>query len=443
MSAEPAVVVTTAPSHLMRCVKITLLAIMITWLLLVFWNSAKPLPRGTHFASQTSRLSESDVDLLYESPEHPNVEAQDLQVIDRAEQLLVLDRSPISSDIAQHLLARKRLRPTLKVVLITDPASAAFGGTSPQTFMKLEQAGVIVARVRLDQLRDSNPLYSGLWRMTFAWWSNPFDEAPKKATLAAWARMQNFKADRRQLVVADDGAGDWTASIAFTEAAARLVLQGSLARAMIVSELQIAAWSTDDDRLPAGPPMSGRGLGSIDARFLTEGAIQNALLDAIAGAGSGDLICLEVENLSERRLIAGLLRAAAHGAHLQVLLARKQMPNQPLAGELVRDGAGHIELRWYSSEMDKPHLNFFSVQHRDDMWLNLSSANFTRRDLDDLNLEAGVELRMPVNAKPARIAARHFAQNWSRASVEPEFADDSIVSYWQYRLLEATGLTNF
>src|SRR5258706_9613076 len=185
----------------------------------------------------------------------------------------------------------------------------------------------------------------------FGWWSDPFDETPGQVTLPAWSRMRNFKADQRQLVVADDGSGGWTAVIGSAGASAGLILRGSLARSMIAGELEVAAWSSDDDRLPAGPPMDGRGGGFIDARFLTEGAIETALLDAIAAAGSGDEISISVLHWSYRRLVAAALGAAGRGARLQVLLARNRMPNQAVAGELL-DGGGHIEVRWCPSRTE-------------------------------------------------------------------------------------------
>ena len=54
------------------------------------------------------------------------------------------------------------------------------------------------------------------------------------------------------------------------------------------------------------------------------------------------------------------------------------------------------------------------VRHGDDFWLNLGSANFTRRNLDDLNLEAAVELRMPARAATARARDRLFRQDLGR-----------------------------
>ena len=421
--------------RLARGAKVIFLALPLAWLSLVLWNSGKPLPPGTHTVSQTARLPEADVDFL-----RPTSSMPDLPAIDHAEQLIVLDRSPVTPELAQHLLARKHQRPNIKIVVVTDPGNEAFGGTPAHILASLEEAGVIVARVRLDRLRDSNALYSGLWRLALGWWSNPFDEAPGEITLPAWSRMQNFKADQRQLLVADDGSGGWMQSVG---SGAALVLHGSLARAMIASELQIAAWSTEDDRLPPSPQMEGRGVGSIDARFLTEGAIEGALLDAMEAAGGGDQICVAVENLSERRLLAAMLRAAARGAHLQVLLARNPVPNRAVAGELLGGGGGRIEVRWYPADFAVPHPHLLLVRHRADLWMNLGSASFTRRGLGDLNLEASVELRMPARAAAARAATQYFAEYWSRASTDSDFAQESIIGYWRYRFVEATGLSNF
>jgi hypothetical protein len=77
------------------------------------------------------------------------------------------------------------------------------------------------------------------------------------------------------------------------------------------------------------------------------------------------------------------------------------------------------------------------------VWMNLGSADFTRRNLGDLNLEAAVELRMPVRSAPARAAAEYFAEQWSGASAEADFAQASNTAYWRYRFAEATGLSSF
>src|SRR6516165_8140821 len=60
--------VTVKASRLRRAVKITLLSLAAAWVVVVFWNSAKPLPPGMHTVSQAARLSESEVEYLGASP---------------------------------------------------------------------------------------------------------------------------------------------------------------------------------------------------------------------------------------------------------------------------------------------------------------------------------------------------------------------------------------
>jgi len=420
-----------------RFARIIFLALLLAWLSLVFWNSAKPLPPGTHVVSQTFRLSESDIDFEFNPARVP----PEAPAIEHAEQMIVVDRSPVTRELAQRLLVRKRARPNIKIVLVTDPGSERFGGTALETLAELEQSGIIVARAGLDRLRDSNPLYSGFWRLFFEWWSDPFDEAPRRLTLPAWARMHNAKADQRQLVVADDGSGGWTAVLAPAGPSAALTVRGSLARAMIAGELQIAAWSTDDDRLPAGPPSAGRGVGSIDARFITEGAIETALIEALAAAGKGDQVGIAADIVSDRAVIAAALGAAGRGARVQVLLAADAAPNPPVAAELTRLGGGLIEVRRRPAmEVAPPRL--LLVRHSADLWVDWSSANFTRRNLADFNLEAGVELRMPARSAAARSLIDYFARAWSGAQVDAQTRYDAA-AYWRYRIAEATGLSSF
>jgi hypothetical protein len=425
-----------------RCLRLIIAALLLAWLLLALWHAAKPLPPGTHVVSQNYRLPDSDVDFSYGAVLHPASAVQGAAAIEHAEALIVVDRSPLTADLADALLARKRLRPNVVMVVTTDPGNEAFGGTASRVLTSLEQSGIIVVRARLDRLRDSNPLYSGLWRLLLGWWSDPFDEPPGRVTPAAWARRQNFKADRRQLLAADDGSGGWTLMLAPAAGAAALTLRGAPARAVIASELQVAAWSSDDDRLPAIPAAAGRGVGSIDTRFLTEGAVAGALLDTLRATASGDQISIDVENLSERRIIAEMLRAAARGAHLQVVLARNAEPNRAVAAELEAGGLGRIELRWRAAAA-VPNPALLLVRHGADLWVNWGAPGFTRRDLDDLNLAAGVELRMPARAAAARSIAGYFAQSWARAAADANFADGSATAYWRYRFAEATGLSSF
>jgi hypothetical protein len=409
-----------------------------------FWNSVKPMPAGTHLGSLPARLGESQVEFIEDGAQPGAILRREIAFVDRAEQMIVLDQCPLARDLADHLLTRRRQRPNLKIVLVSDPRDAIYGGTPAPTLSTLEAAGIIVARTRLERLRDPNPLYSSFWRLGLGWWSDPFDEAPGGATFRSDMRRRNQQANLRQLLVADDGAGGWSSLIAAEAPRAggsggvAVEVRGRLARDIVASELQIAAWSTEDDRLPGPPPAEIRGVGSIDARFLTEGAISTALRDSIAVAAGGDSVSVAARALGDRAFIHALLRAAARGAHLQLLLDSRLPANRAVAAELARTGAGSIDIRWQASGSASA-TGFVLVQHRNDAWLNTGSAELTRRALDDLNLAANIELHMPARAAPARAAAASFARAFASGAAYSEHADESSGTYWRYRVAEATG----
>jgi hypothetical protein len=468
MAADPG-------SRVARRARIVGIFAVLAWVSCAVWNSVKPLPPGTHVSSLPARLAESQVDFIDDDSRHGESLRRELEAIGRAERLIVLDQCPLAHELTTQLLLRKRHRPNIKIMLVTDPRNAVYGGTPAQTLSTLEAAGIIVARTRLTRLRDSNPLYSSVWRLGVAWWSDPFDEVPGEISLSSTLRSRNLKANGRQLLVADDGAGGWTSIVLSAPAtggtgiaistggpvstgiaagagispgalanvalaSVGLEIRGQLARDIVASELEIAAWSTDDDRLPTAPPMESRGVGTIDARFLTEGALHTALRDVIALAGKGDSIDVVARAFDDRRMLEAMLRAAARGARLQLLLGSGSPQTLAAAGELVHSSAGNIEVRWQTAAIE---ARYAVVRHRGDAWIDLGSANFTRRGLGDLDLTAGIELHMPVRSAPARAAIDLFAKEWSSAAAYADRADESRATYWRYRFADATGLTLF
>jgi PLD-like domain len=427
-----------------------LLVLLLAWLLVGWWNSVKPLPPGTRVISIAARVAEPDIEFLSAAP-HREILSRAMSVVDHAEQLIVVDQSPLARELAQALLVRKHLRPNLKIIVITDPAPEAFGGTPAQDLQSLERAGVIVARVRLDKLRDSNPVYSGLWRLLIGWWSDPFEEVRGGASLPAWSRQFNHQADQRQIMIADDGSGIWTSLVGAPDSGSALGLRGAMAHDILDAELKLAAWSTEDDRLPGVPPAMGRSIGAIDARFLTEGAIGDALVDSLAASGGDDQISICAHQLGDRRVIAALLGAAQRGARVQLLLDPLPSPNLAVAGELAH--AGNIQVRWnlegratgsgIGADGNGARTQLSIVRHHGDFSVYLGSASFTRRALGDLNLEAAVELRMPAKTSLGHGIDGYFARRWSAAAAYPQYCDESSMTYWSYRIAEATGLASF
>ena len=71
-----------------------------------------------------------------------------------------------------------------------------------------------VVETRLSQLRDSNPVWSGLWRLCCQWAGNssyggwlPNPVGPGDVSLRTWLRLLNFKANHRKTLVADAPEG--------------------------------------------------------------------------------------------------------------------------------------------------------------------------------------------------------------------------------------------
>jgi hypothetical protein len=417
-----------------------LLALLI-WAGVAAWNTIKPLPAGVRVASLTARLSESQLDLLDDSGGGRNMLARELDVIDRADQLIVLDQAPLARETGQHLLLSRRRHPHIKIVVLADPLPEIYGGTPAHYLDSLQAAGIIVARTRLGRLRDPLPWYSALWRMSIGWWSDPYEETVPQAGLRAALRRSNDKADRRQILVADDGSGGWVGvAPAVPGSGIAVAISGGVARDMAASELKIAGWSTDDD-LPAAPPPAGLDVGAIDARFLTEGAIRVALVDAFSAAREGDEIGVVTPCLSERSLVDAMLLAAARGVRVRVLLDADAPPNRTVADELQGGAARGIDVRWLPPQAMTSSLAI--VRHRRDLRVNLGAADFTRLSLDDLNLSAAVDARLQDRTAAAHGFMDAFEVRWSAGLKEAPRDDGETVGYWRYRVLQAAGLAAY
>ena len=123
----------------------------------------------------------------------------------------------LSIELRDALLARKREMPQMRILVIADPINDVYGGLPSRDLAALRGAGIEVVTPDLDGLRDSNPIYSAFWRLTMKWWSgdgsgdaslpNPLDAGPDQVTFGAWARLLNFKANHRKVIIGDDGKG--------------------------------------------------------------------------------------------------------------------------------------------------------------------------------------------------------------------------------------------
>jgi phosphatidylserine/phosphatidylglycerophosphate/cardiolipin synthase-like enzyme len=464
----------------------------------------KRLPEGLAFASAPIPVDPAAVEFLADVTwERDGRRGTEQQIFDRligmirgAEQFVAVDlflfngylgqessaHRALSREVADALLQRKRERPGLAVVVISDPLNEAYGGARLPLFEEMRAAGIPVVLTDLAQLRYSNPAYSVFWRIGVQWLGvseggslpHPLAASAPRVGLRAWLALMNFRANHRKTAIADVPApgGGRTFAALVTSAnphdgssahgnVALLVRDDAVARALWESERAVIRFSApDSDPGPLPETDSPRAQDADDPhiRILTENRIREAVIDALGAAGSGDAVDLGMFYLSDRGVVDAIAGAADRGAIVRLLLdpnrdafgyRKNGVPNRPAATELVRRGAGRISVRWYETHGEQFHSKLLLVRRQaGSSSLLLGSANYTRRNLQAYNLETCLLLEGPASLPALAASADYFERLWSNRdqaySVPHErYADDAMTRRLQYRFQEATGMGTF
>lgn len=422
-----------------------------------------------------------------------------LELIEGAERLIVLDfflfndfagdasdddMRALSEEVSTVLAARKRAHPDMPVILITDPVNTVYGGIQNRSLQRLEEAGVEVVITRLRALPDSNPAWSGFWRLCCQWFGeargpgwlpNPVGE--QSIPLLSVLELLNFKANHRKTLVVDSPGG-WTGMVTSanphdaSSAHSNIGVEftGQAALDLLETEAAVARFSrpsldwpdiTDTGDMVTESPYgianeSESGTHAIRLQVLTEKAILDNVVRLLENAGPGDALDLSMFYLSHRDVVTALLDAHRRGAELRVLLdpntsafgrAKSGIPNQPVAQELTDAG---ITVRWCNTPSEQCHEKYLLRRAANgEAELIAGSANFTRRNLDNLNLETNVRLQANVHAPAIHETAASFQRRWEnhpdrKFSVDyEERARGGWWRYWRYRFMEASGMSSF
>ena len=470
------------------------MALLVAWAGMGSWQRYKPLPEGVSHAFP-ERLAAEVRFLADETWYGPSGERHTrrqifdevLAMIGQARRLVVLDMflfndfagaadgqafRPLSAEVTDALIEQKRRYPDLVAVVITDPLNTFYGGLELDHLQALREAGVRVVITDLNRLRASNPLWSGGWHLGPRWLGNgsqggwlPNVLGPGRVSLRSYLALLNFNANHRKTLVVDHG-DSWAGLVTSANPHDASSLHGNVALRfegaavldLLASERPVANWSGVS---LAGPmPVDNRSEPPEKARLqvLTEGAIRDALLAAIETSGESDRLDIAVFYLAHREVIDALVAAKGRGVSLRVLLDPNRdafgldkggIPNRPVARELHDAG---IDVRWCVSRGEQCHSKLLlrrPAEPDGEAEMLLGSANFTRRNLDDLNLETSVRLVGPVETSALRDGVAFFERRWhsspQRITSQPFEAFDDATA-WQrvrYRFMEATGLSTF
>ncbi len=456
------------------------------------YHAAKPLPAGLSYRSEL--LPATDVRFLCDQTglDAAGVRQCDQQIFDevfamiaRAERLAVVDlflfnaflgagpapHRRLCEELTAALVARKRAVPALRAVLITDPVNTVYGGMEAPHLKRLQEAGVEVVVTRLDRLRDSNTAWSGVWRLLFRPWGNssgggwlasPFGEG--EVTVRSWLALLNFKANHRKVVVADAG-GELAALVtsanphdgSSAHSNVGVVFSGPAARAVLETEQAVLNFSGGQalptNAVPCVSTQAQPTASAVRVQVVSEEKIADMAEALIDAAGAGDALDLVMFYLADRPIIRALKSAARRGVTLRVVLdpnkdafgrEKNGMPNRQVARELVAAG---VPVRWAVTRGEQMHAKMLLAKRADGSAdLLLGSANFTRRNVRDYNLETDVRVSGRLGAPALSDAAAFADRLWTNAGGRvftagyEAFRDDSRWRVLLYRMQEATGL---
>lgn len=409
--------------------------------------------------------------------------AEVLDLVDEAQTFIVADlflynewtgtagtpSRPLTREFTQALLAKKQRRPECLIVLITDPINTAYGGLRATHLEELRSAGIIVVETDLAELRDGSGLYALLWRLLVQPFGNstggllPNPLGPGRVSLRTYLSLLNFKANHRKVVIADPGgvltavvtsANIHDGSSAHSNIAVRF--GGPAVLELLGTELAAAAFSGVQVDLQVPEHAVSTGAGPLTVQVVTERCIKEAVVAALNQAGPGDEVDLIMFYLADRYVLKALAEAHRRGARLRLILdpnkdafgsQKNGIPNRLVARGLQRAG---IPLRWYDTHGEQCHAKMLLVRHGDGQTtLIAGSANYTWRNLDNINLETNVVLRGPTD-EPVMRDARHYVDIiWDNrdgryCTVDyAHYSDPSLLRRLEFVLMDWTGIGPF
>ena len=418
----------------------------------ILWHTYKPLPPGLSYEGKLHYTD--DIQMIYDLSYAQNVDGDNLQhelhifdevnqVIENAEQFIVLDfflfdhysdedvEFPKNVEMmTASLVKKKEMNPKMPITFITDPLNTGYESYENKWFEQMEDVGIDVVYTDLDPLRDSTPIYSGLYRTIFRWidaegqgWipNATASEAPKM-TLASYMTLLNIKANHRKAIVTDKeaivtSANPHNASGFHGNVAMKVT--GSVLNDILEAEEAVVKY-TNGGTLPRAS-LEEKDDGEYQVQYVTEKKILDTMLEDIEKAQKGDQIFLGMFFIAEENLVTALLDAADRGVDVKMILDPNEnsfgsektgLPNRPVAQRMLEDSGEEIDIRWYNTAIGQYHTKLVVVQTADETYISNGSANLTERTLNNYNLESNLRIIAPNDSELTQDINAYFTRLW-------------------------------
>jgi phosphatidylserine/phosphatidylglycerophosphate/cardiolipin synthase-like enzyme len=481
-----------------KIIKIALIPLI--WLLCVgLYQTHKKLPENLNYRGKQRDIHVENIEFLYDLTfkndngdiiSEQKIFDEIFSLIDAAQTYILIDAflfnaytrqpdkiyRPLTAELAERLARKKETNPDIRIDFITDPINTVYGGSANLQIEKLKTAGVNIIVTDLKALPDSNPIYSALWRTFIQWFGNsprnglvphPFTGDKPKVTLRSYLDMLNFKANHRKVFMADHqdntvviltSGNPHDGSAAHSNVA--LKITGSIWQDVYAAEAAVARLS--GQKLQAPPPKIHedirRETRTAKIVFLTENQIKKELLARIGQTSANDEIRMALFYLSDRHIIKALVDASERGVPIRLILDPNKdafgfekigVPNRPVAQELLNRSSDKIKIRWYDTHGEQFHSKMALIRHGNQASLVLGSANFTRRNLNNYNLEANVAVTAGKEALFIVAVEDYFDMIWDNRDNKTytvgyeSYKDASTFKKLIYFIQEYAGLSSF
>ncbi|WP_051531078.1 phospholipase D family protein [Clostridiisalibacter paucivorans] len=468
-----------------------ILPLTLILILLIFINSLLiPLPDGLAFESKAYNISDIDFlyDLTYENNNETiyeqNILDSQLKLIRQAKEFIIIDMflfndlkqsrydfPNISEKLTNTLIKQKNNNPNINILFITDEINNFYGSYESKFLKKLKENDINVIITDSKKLRDSNPVYTSFWRAFIQWFGvkgqgwidNAFSPNGDDVTLRSYMKLLNFKANHRKVLITENGAiissanihdaSGYHSNIAFK-------VRGQILKDLINSELSIAKFSEnefDESNYNYSDKNDDPKPSNIKAKIITEGKIRENLISEIKNTNLNDKITMGMFYLSHRGIIQELIDASNRGVNIKLILdpnkdafgfEKNGIPNRQVAEELIDKSNNKIDIRWYDTSGEQYHAKITLIEKENETVIIGGSANLTRRNIDNYNLESNIMISANPKDKIVFQISRYFNRIWNNIDGHftvkyKNYREENMFKYLLYRFQEWSGMGTF